>query len=258
MLYISLTLLPSRIDNLKDCIPTLINQTKRPDKIIINCPELCFRTNEKYDLDKIRNIINDIESSNNSKNIIYLNITKDYGPITKIFPLIYLEFIKDNDEIIVVDDDKCYNKFLIEALYNCFINHNNYSIGFSGIYYPPKSKKCVITKPGRDTDILEASFGYIIKRSFIQNDLERYVLDINYDSYKGLANRLPSIFLSDDLVISRYLDYKGIKKKVINTNLVNKNSATTHLKSQDSLCVINSPMERYHKAFIEMAEINEN
>lgn len=256
MLYISLTLLPSRIDNLKYCIPTLINQTKKPDKIIINCPELCFRTNEKYDLNKIRDIINDIESSNNSKNIIYLNITKDYGPITKIFPLIYLEFIKDNDEIIVVDDDKCYNKFLIEALYKCFINHNNYSIGFSGIYYPNVSKKCVITKPGRDTDILEASFGYIIKRSFIQNDLKRYVLNLDYESYKRLEKQLPSRFLSDDLVISKYLDCKGIKKKVINTNLVNKKSVTTHLKAYDSLCVLDSPMERYYKALTEMNNIN--
>ena len=38
MIYISISLIPARLNNLHETIETLLKQTKKPDKIFINIP----------------------------------------------------------------------------------------------------------------------------------------------------------------------------------------------------------------------------
>lgn len=122
-IYVSLTTLPDRLISsyFKNVIYHLLLQNKKPDKIIINIPKLC--SNEMIDLEKRKYIIPDW-----LKNIdrVHINIcNKDYGPSTKIYPTLQLDFIKNNDIIICCDDDLCYEKNFIELLYNNILKYPN-------------------------------------------------------------------------------------------------------------------------------------
>jgi hypothetical protein len=246
MIYVTFTCLPSRIDNIDTIFESLLLQTKTPDIIIINYPEKCLRLNMNYDIDNLKNKINNSQLVNK----IYLNITKDYGPITKIYPIIHLNFIKDDDIIIVIDDDNCYNKYLIEELYNNFIlNDQKEAICVSGLLYPRTLNSnyyCVTS--GFDCELMEASFGYIIKKSFLKNDLSNWVIDENIENYIQIKeNNFENCFLSDDYLISRYLDIHQIKKRVLNfTPLIHKQICFQNfVNSNDALSSLGFNLNKY-------------
>ena len=77
MIIVSLTTIPPRFNFLYLTINSIINQTVKPDKIIIHIPE-------KYNnffYEKLPVLPKDCEDS---VNIIINQKTKDYGPITKL------------------------------------------------------------------------------------------------------------------------------------------------------------------------------
>lgn len=251
-IYISFTCLPSRINNLSYIIDYIFKQTLNFNKLIINYPKNVLRLNSNSNIEEVNKIIND----NNNRDKIYLNITNDYGPITKIFPLIYLDFIKLNDIIIIIDDDNHYNYNLFKNLYNEFINNDDIAICVSGLLYPTKlnsSYHCC--RPNSYCQLMEASFGYIIRRNFLENDLENWTIKANhFDEIK--KNNFFNSFLSDDYVISRYFDIKNKKKKVINyTFELNKGNTVIkdkNITSINSLCGLGHNLDKYVKSEIEL------
>ena len=134
MIIVSLTTIPPRFNFLYLTINSIINQTVKPDKIIIHIPE-------KYNnffYEKLPVLPKDCEDS---VNIIINQKTKDYGPITKLLGLYdSLEFcnISDDDVIIVIDDDRIYNKNLISNF----------------LQYHELDKSKVLTAAGLDIEIL--------------------------------------------------------------------------------------------------------
>lgn len=251
-IYVSFTCLPSRINNLSYIINYIFKQSLKFDKLIINYPKKILRLNIDSDIDMVNNIIN---SSQYSKNI-YLNITDDYGPITKIFPLIHLDFINSNDILIIIDDDNHYNYNLFKNLYLEFKNSSNTAICVSGLLYPTKlNSPYYCCRPGSYCQLMEAAFGYIIKRDFLDDDLNSWVIKANnFDEIK--KNNFFNSFLSDDYVISRYLDIKSIKKKVINyTNNLSKSNIfikDEYITGADSLCSLGHNLDKYVKSEIEL------
>lgn len=257
MLIVSLTCLPTRIDNIEKILYCINEQLKQPDKIIINYPTKCLRLNTTYNINSLKERIEKIDKLNSLKDKIYINITKDYGPITKIYPLINLDFIKDNDIIVILDDDNYYNKYLIQNLYNEFIKYNKtQALCISGLLYPKKlNSQYYCVKPGFNCNLMEASFGYIIERSFLKNDLNSWIIDAdNFEEV--IKNNFVNSFLSDDYVISRYLDNHNILKRVINyTNNLNKSNciiSNVLMKSNNSLCGLGHNLDKYVKSEIEL------
>jgi len=121
--YISLTTLPDRLssDYFKKVIYHLILQDKKPDCIIINIPKIC--SNSMIDFEKRIYIIPEWLKRVTK---VYINrCNNDYGPSTKIYPTLFLDFIKDNDIIICCDDDLCYDKKFIKLLYDNCIKYPN-------------------------------------------------------------------------------------------------------------------------------------
>ena len=106
MLYISFTTIPTRIGNISKVLDSISNQMLQPDKIIINIPKYCIRLKKFYNFKKIEKII----ENSKLKDKVIINKTRDYGPITKIYPIIKLDFIKNDDMIIIIDDDIDYDK----------------------------------------------------------------------------------------------------------------------------------------------------
>lgn len=253
MIYVTFTCLPSRINNIETIFEALSLQTKVPDKIIINYPEKCLRLNMNYDIDNLKNKINNTQLSDK----IYLNITKDYGPITKIYPIIHLNFIKNDDIIIVIDDDNFYNKYLIEELYNNFMkNEEKEAICVSGLIYPRTlNSQYYCMNPGFNCELMEAAFGYIIKRSFLKDDLNHWVIDEKIENYIQVKeNNFENCFLSDDYLISRYLDVHKIKKRVLNfTPLIHKGICFQNfINSNDALSLLGLNLDKYYMAEKEL------
>jgi len=106
---------------------------------------------------------------------------------------------------------------------------------------------------------MEAAFGYIIRRKFLENDLNNWIINENsFDAIK--KNNFFNSFLSDDYVISRYLDIKNIKKKVINYTIeLHKDNCyikNNNISRDNSLCNLGHNLDKYVKSEIELKNRN--
>ncbi len=123
---ISLTTTPKRIYKLKPTLISLLDQSKRVEKIIINIPYYSLK-GEKY---HIPNWLKEL------KNVTLNRINYDYGPATKLLPTLILYSAAPKKRIIVVDDDVIYGTRLVESFSSAF-----------------EKKKCAITSFGTDLNL---------------------------------------------------------------------------------------------------------
>lgn len=256
-LYVSFTTIPSRINNITELLNTLEKQTLQPTKYIINYPEKLLRLNTVSNTNKFIEIIEQHSLYKEGK--IYLNKCADYGPITKLYPLINLDFISNEDMIIIIDDDNDYNKYLFSQLVEQFKTYNcKECITISGLLYPTNLSDIFrLSAPGTNTQLIEAAFGFIISKSFLGNNLHKWVIDPSITFQQLMLSKFYNSFMSDDYVFSKYLDSQNIKKRVITTNkYVNKNNAYNQnkkLTSTDSISIPgNGCLPRYYKAKFEL------
>jgi len=251
MIYSSFTCLPTRIENIEPMLKSVEEQTLQPDFIVIHYPKNCLRLNMEYNVELLKSKI----EFSPLKDKIIIHETQDYGPITKIYPLIHMDLSED-DIIIIIDDDIYYNKYLFEALYHEFMLENQKkAICVSGLLYPKAlNSQYMCIRPGNNTQLMEAAFGYMIKKSFIGPDLENWIVQVNSTDEIKKSNFMNS-FLSDDYVISRYFDTKNIEKKVMRYNpMVNKSNTicNSECKSIDSLSSLELNLNKYVRSEIEL------
>ena len=86
MIYVSTTTIPQRIKNLGKSIKSLLNQSKKPDKIFINIPHKYNRFDE---------LIDDKEIPKFSSDIVEVTRCEDCGPGTKLYTLQQAQFHKE-------------------------------------------------------------------------------------------------------------------------------------------------------------------
>lgn len=249
MLYVSFTCLPTRIGNINIVLDSIKLQTLQPDRIIIHYPKKCIRLEKEYDVEELRARI----ETHELRHKIHINETIDYGPITKVFPLLGMG-LSEEDIIIVMDDDNYYNKHLFEALYKNIMQEEA-CFCVSGLIYPTTlDSQYMCVRPGNYCQLMEAAFGYIIKKKFIQSDLSKWIIEANTTEEIKKQNFMNS-FLSDDYVFARYLDTKQIGKKVIEfTPLVYKANTfcTSECKSSDSLSSLELNLNKYVRSEVEL------
>lgn len=211
-LIVTLTTIPSRELAVIETIKSLLNNTIKPDLIYIHLRKKIIRLNTEFSANfksKLENI---------SSNII-VNECKDYGSLTKLYPIIELETDPDT-LIITTDDDIIYSQFFIEGLlcgYNLYNNikiPENVVIGYSGIAYPDTALNILkridylcFQENGSYTEILESGFGTIIKREWL-------------NKFPIIPEETPNsnniMYMCDDYFVSLYFDTIGIKKKIVN------------------------------------------
>ena len=139
---VSLTTLPTRIDNINETIISIKNQTQKPDKIFLNLPHTFRR------FPKIK--FTDIQIQNLYKFDIEITRCNDYGPGTKLLGSLD-KIINEYDCVILLDDDHIYHKEVIEIFienfkkerinYSYFINkvfNIKYGQGADGILFNTK------------------------------------------------------------------------------------------------------------------------
>src|SRR5689334_2693114 len=89
----SLATVPSRINNLRATIRSLLNQTRPPDEIIVAVPEFSIREERPYVVP---------EYLLNLPRLRILRSEKDWGPATKFIPLVREELAGDRGDTMVM------------------------------------------------------------------------------------------------------------------------------------------------------------
>ena len=114
-IIVSLTSYPARIQSVHETIITLLNQTVKPDKIILWLSEDEF-------VDKEENLPSELLALREYGLIINW-CNKNVKSYKKLLPALEQY---SNEIIITADDDVYYDRFLIESLYNAYLKNPNY------------------------------------------------------------------------------------------------------------------------------------
>ena len=181
MIYVSTSTIPQRIKSLKKSINSLLNQSKKPDKVFINIP---------YKYRRFSETIKDHEIPKFDNSIVEITRCEDYGPATKL--LGSLNKLEKNSLIILFDDDHIYENYMIEKFFHFYTKSPNNAYSF---YVHPLGKFGI----GQGAD----GFG-----------INTNCLDGIKDFYNKVVKDYKELFLYDDLWISYFL-YFFKKNKVL-------------------------------------------
>jgi len=172
MIYISISTIPQRIKNLNETIRSLLNQTRKPDKIFINIPN-------KYQ--RFKETIKDNQIPKFDSSIVEVTRCEDCGPGTKL--LGSLDKLKKNSLLILADDDHLYKDYMVEKFFHFYSKSPNNAYSF--YVYPIKNFPV-----GQGAD------GFAINTNHLAG------IKIFYDK---VAKDHEALFLNDDLWISYFL-----------------------------------------------------
>ena len=177
MIYVSITTIPQRLKNLNKSVDSLLNQTKKPDKIFINIPN-------KYK--RFKETINSNQIPKFESGIVEIIRCEDYGPGTKLLGSI--DKVKKDSLIILVDDDHIYEDYMIEKFFS---------------YYSkaPENAYSFYVHPLKDFGVGQGADGFAINTNSLIGVKKFYdeVVKMNED-----------LFIHDDLWTSFFLFF--IKK----------------------------------------------
>lgn len=197
---ISLTTIPSRINELKTSLECLSKQNIQPRQIYLNIPYKFKRKNEEYVIP---------QWLHNYPNLTILR-TEDYGPATKLLGTLKKGDINDNTIIITVDDDTCYPENLILRLTVRAKQNPNLAIGVSGVEldFSVNNADGVarVREDNKYVSILEGFAGIAYRRNFFDEHIFE-ILDMPKCCYN-----------SDDL----YLSFNLAKNNISRQTLYNK------------------------------------
>jgi len=181
MIYISISTIPQRLKYLKESVNSLLNQTKKPDKIFVNIP---------YKYKRFSETIEDNQIPKFDSSIVEVTRCEDCGPGTKL--LGSLNKFEKNSLVILADDDHTYEDYMIEKFFYFYSKAPNNAYSF-------------YVHPLGNFGIGQGADGFAINTNHlkgIKNFYDKIVKD-----YKEL-------FLYDDLWISYFL-YFFKKNKIL-------------------------------------------
>ena len=181
MIYVSISTIPQRIKNLNESVKSLLNQTKKPDKIFINIP---------FKYQRFTEIIKDDQIPKFDSNLIEITRCEDCGPATKL--LGSLNKFEKNSLVILADDDHVYENYMIEKFFYFYSKSPNNAYSF---YVHPLGKFGI----GQGAD------GFAINTNHLTG------VKIFYDK---VVKNYKELFLYDDLWISYFL-YFFKKNKIL-------------------------------------------
>lgn len=190
---LSFTTSPTRIYKCHSMLESILNQTRKPDLILLNIPDFFSRTNETYVIPQT------------VEKYVRINRCKvDYGPGTKIIPTV--KYLRDNNFpsntlIIYCDDDILYLPNMIESYKNYNDSDVHCICGFNFINYNVSGERRHLAT----ANIAEGYGAVSVRFGVFQTDFEHYIEKVTseYD-----------IRLSDDVYLSNYYNKHGVKIKI--------------------------------------------
>lgn len=196
----SLTTTPERIHKLYKTLKSIARQSTPPTRIVVNIPYIFEKTGEVYSIPRF---FEEFPT-------IYVNwVKKDYGPVTKLLPV--LSLIEGDAYIWLVDDDQEYLRgeisYMVERAESNKIDTVYSLAGLNMINGTP-----IFSHSKGPIDIFEAYSGVLLKKSMFSDDFYDYI-------DKCISN--PSCKISDDMFVSMYLQSKGYPIEKIGSFTVN-------------------------------------
>ena len=174
MIYISISTIPQRLKYLKESVNSLLNQTRKPDKIFVNIP---------YKYKRFKETIEDNQIPKFDSSIVEITRCEDYGPGTKL--LGSLNKFEKNSLVILADDDHTYEDYMIEKFFYF------YSIA-------PNKAYSFYVHPLGNFGIGQGADGFAINTNHL-NGIKNF--------YDTVVKDYKELFLYDDLWISYFLYY---------------------------------------------------
>lgn len=242
-LIVSLTSFPGRIDSVEKTINTLLNQTLKPDRVILWLAESQFANKE-----------NDLPAGLLKLKELGLEIKwcEDLKPYKKLVPALK-EF--PNDIIVTADDDLYYQKDWLEELYNAYKKDNSCIYTRGAAHLDIKGDNISVL-PYRANYNYKPSFANVLMGGsgtlFPPHSLHPDVLN-----EEKILNFIPT---QDDIYFWAMAVLN--KTKICYLKSKNMNMYQRENTRKSGLCKINntngsgmSPFEAYKKVFIEYPEI---
>ena len=235
--YVALTSIPSRaklpifLENIKDI---LANQTYNIDNLFITIPNKYKRFNESFPSEILNELIK-------LPKVIIIKTEEDYGPASKYLgPLLNYYNLVKNNILIIIDDDRTYNKNLVRNFVIGFNSYNNitFSSGLWSEYFSKNYFKmdesyleCTLFKEKNNDKFyygqgLGGFFGFAI---YVKN-IDKF---INYNLI--ILNKIDKSFYHDEGIILGYIKYTE------DTILYLKHYGCNYIKEElvDALCKSN-------------------
>ena len=181
MIYISISTIPPRLKNLNESIRSLLNQTRKPDKIFINIP---------YKYKRFSETIEDNQIPKFDSSIVEVTRCEDCGPGTKL--LGSLNKFEKNSLVILADDDHFYEDYMIEKLFYFYSKTPNNAYSF-------------FVYPLENFPVAQGADGFAINTN--------HLIGIK-NFYEQVVKEYKELFLNDDLWISYFL-YFFKKNKIL-------------------------------------------
>jgi len=218
MIYVSISTIPQRIKNLNESVKSLLNQTKKPDKIFINIP---------FKYERFTDVVEDDQIPKFDNNLIEITRCEDCGPATKL--LGSLNKLKKNSLVILADDDHIYENFMIEKFFHFYSKAPNNAYSF---YVHPLGKFGI----GQGAD------GFAINTNHLTG-IKKF--------YDKVVKNYKELFLYDDLWISYFL-YFFKKNKILSLKeYLKKNKNGNPYPIYKKHIVASGLVETYGKNLIE-------
>ena len=181
MIYISISTIPPRLKNLNESIRSLLNQTRKPDKIFVNIP---------YKYKRFSETIEDNQIPKFDSDIVEVTRCEDCGPGTKL--LGSLNKLKKNSLVILADDDHVYEDYMIEKFLYFYSKAPNNAYSF-------------YVHPLENFPVGQGADGFAINTNHLKG-VKNF--------YDKVAKDYKELFLHDDLWISYFL-YFFKKNKIL-------------------------------------------
>ena len=180
MIYVSISTIPQRVKYINKAINSLLNQTKKPDKIFVNIPHKFKRFNE---------IIEETQIPKFNSSIVEVTRCEDYGPGTKL--LGSLNKLEEDSLLILADDDHTYKDYMIEKFFYFYSKAPNNAYSF-------------FVYPLENFPVGQGADGFAINTNHLKG-IKTF--------YQKVVKDYKELFLNDDVWISYFLYF--IKKNKI-------------------------------------------
>jgi len=204
----SLSTVPSRINNLRATIRSLLKQTRPPDEIILAVPEFSIREERPYVVP---------EYLLHLPRLRILRSEKDWGPATKFIPLVREELAGDRGDtvIMVVDDDRIYPRDALATYLHYSAQLTGAALCFRGAAMPRTFdwRDAIMTKGNelrepRSVAVITGCGSYLIQPGFFDESLWDY------------SNAPRAAFYMDDIWISGWLARRNVKRYAVPTSMM--------------------------------------
>eukprot|EP00755_Sulcionema_specki_P033796 Sspe_Gene.101549::Locus_76136_Transcript_1_1_Confidence_1.000_Length_2470::g.101549::m.101549 len=197
-IVVSLTTTPQRVFHLHPTLDSLLAQIMRPDVIYLNLPYYSRRFKKEYE---VPDYLHDYSK-------VVVNRCEDYGPATKLIPVLDKETDPDT-LIITVDDEYRYPPQMIQDLVHQHQQAPHAAYGYAGQNIERDSDKPLgLAVRSADiaeyhagpsaVDILEAFLGAVYRRSFF-----------NADELKDIAKEC---WTTDDIWFAAHLASRNVPR----------------------------------------------